>query len=228
MLQPISISLVRNGSKTPVAAQCFHSPSFVQTMGHRATAHLRRPSPPPHQLSRHALCVRTPLHHTPYTIQRTTGAFPVLTPNMKGFEAAVASGAKEVAIFTAASEGFVKRNINCSIDESLDRFGGVCDLAASLGVKVRGYVRSQPRVVSRCRGVVVSWCRGAAVTRCCGVVVSHYNCCCTLRLSRHGRCRTTRGFAHHRIGSLGVVFSGVDVSYAMDWTGPLAPNDCTA
>lgn len=67
-------------------------------------------------------------------------AFPVLTPNMKGFEAAVASGAKEVAIFTAASEGFVKRNINCSIDESLDRFGGVCDLAASLGVKVRGYV----------------------------------------------------------------------------------------
>ena len=191
MLQPISISLVRNGSKTPVAAQCFHSPSFVQTMGHRATAHLRRPSPPPHQLSRHALCVRTPLHHTPYTIQRTTGAFPVLTPNMKGFEAAVASGAKEVAIFTAASEGFVKRNINCSIDESLDRFGGVCDLAASLGVKVRGYVRSQPRAVSRCRGVVVSWCRGAAVTRCCGVVVSW--------------CRTTIAVALYVCRAMGVV-----------------------
>lgn len=43
----------------------------------------------------------------------------------EGFEAAVAAGAKEVAIFTAASEGFVKRNINCTIDESLDRFGGV-------------------------------------------------------------------------------------------------------
>lgn len=42
----------------------------------------------------------------------------------EGFEAAVAAGAKEVAIFTAASEGFVKRNINCTIDESLDRFGG--------------------------------------------------------------------------------------------------------
>eukprot|EP00729_Bicosta_minor_P005630 gene5630-912_t len=67
-------------------------------------------------------------------------SFPVLTPNMKGFEAAVAAGAKEVAIFTAASEGFVKRNINCTIDESLDRFGGVCELANSLGVKVRGYV----------------------------------------------------------------------------------------
>jgi hydroxymethylglutaryl-CoA lyase len=45
-----------------------------------------------------------------------------------------------VAIFTAASEGFVRRNINCSIDESLDRFGGVCDMANSMGVKVRGYV----------------------------------------------------------------------------------------
>lgn len=89
---------------------------------------------------------------------------------MKGFEAAVAAGAKEVAIFTAASEGFVKRNINCSIDESLDRFGGVCDLAASLGVKVRGYVRSQPCVVSRCRTAIAV---ALYVCRAMGVVVLH-------------------------------------------------------
>ena len=47
--------------------------------------------------------------------------YPVLTPNLKGYETAVACGAKEVAIFGAASEGFSRRNINCSIDESLER-----------------------------------------------------------------------------------------------------------
>ena len=66
--------------------------------------------------------------------------YPVLTPNLKGFEAAVAAGAKEVAVFAAASEGFSQRNINCSIDESIDRFVPVFDAACRLGVKVRGYV----------------------------------------------------------------------------------------
>ena len=48
--------------------------------------------------------------------------YPVLTPNLKGFEAAVAAGATEVAVFAAASEGFSQKNINCSIAESIDRF----------------------------------------------------------------------------------------------------------
>lgn len=67
-------------------------------------------------------------------------SYPVLTPNLKGYEAAVAAGAKEVAIFSAASEGFCKRNINCSVDESLARFQEVCDAANRDNVAVRGYV----------------------------------------------------------------------------------------
>ncbi len=66
--------------------------------------------------------------------------YPVLTPNLKGFEAAVAEGATEVAVFAAASEGFSRKNINCSIDESIARFVPVADAAKRLGVKVRGYV----------------------------------------------------------------------------------------
>ncbi|KAL3678000.1 hypothetical protein R1sor_020956 [Riccia sorocarpa] len=66
--------------------------------------------------------------------------FPVLTPNLKGFEAAVAAGAKEVAIFAAASESFTKSNINCTIDESLQRYRQVCEASKKLGIPVRGYV----------------------------------------------------------------------------------------
>ena len=66
--------------------------------------------------------------------------YPVLTPNLKGYEAAVAEGATEVAVFAAASEGFSRKNINCSIDESIDRFVPVLDAARRQGVKVRGYV----------------------------------------------------------------------------------------
>lgn len=66
--------------------------------------------------------------------------YPVLTPNLKGFEAAVAEGATEVAVFASASEGFSQKNINCSIDESIDRFVPVLDAAKRQGVKVRGYV----------------------------------------------------------------------------------------
>jgi hydroxymethylglutaryl-CoA lyase len=67
-------------------------------------------------------------------------AFPVLAPNLKGYEAAVAAGAREVAIFGAASESFSKRNINCSIAESIERFVPVMDAARRDGVSVRGYV----------------------------------------------------------------------------------------
>jgi hydroxymethylglutaryl-CoA lyase len=74
-------------------------------------------------------------------IRRKPGVdYPVLTPNVKGFEAARAAGATEVAIFGAASESFSKRNINCSIAESLERFGPVVEAARGAGIKVRGYV----------------------------------------------------------------------------------------
>jgi hydroxymethylglutaryl-CoA lyase len=74
-------------------------------------------------------------------IRRKPGvSYPVLTPNLKGFEAARAAGATEVAIFGAASEAFSRRNINCSIAESLDRFKPVADAAKAANIKVRGYV----------------------------------------------------------------------------------------
>ncbi|GAA0139743.1 lyase [Lithospermum erythrorhizon] len=65
---------------------------------------------------------------------------PVLTPNLKGFEAAVAAGAKEVVIFASASESFSKSNINCSIDESLVRYRAVAAAAKDHSIPVRGYV----------------------------------------------------------------------------------------
>ncbi|KQK03835.1 hydroxymethylglutaryl-CoA lyase, mitochondrial isoform X2 [Brachypodium distachyon] len=66
--------------------------------------------------------------------------FPVLTPNLKGFEAAAAAGAKEVAIFASASEAFSKSNINCSIKESLARYNDVACAAKKHEIPVRGYV----------------------------------------------------------------------------------------
>ena len=74
-------------------------------------------------------------------IRRKPGvSYPVLTPNLKGFEAARAAGATEVAIFGAASEAFSKKNINCSIAESLERFRPVVENALKAKIKVRGYV----------------------------------------------------------------------------------------
>jgi hydroxymethylglutaryl-CoA lyase len=74
-------------------------------------------------------------------IRRKPGvSYPVLTPNLKGFEAARAAGATEVAVFAAASEAFSRRNINCSIAESLQRFRPVTEAARKAGIKVRGYV----------------------------------------------------------------------------------------
>lgn len=64
----------------------------------------------------------------------------LLTPNLKGFEAALAVGCKEVAVFTAASESFTRKNINCSIDESLERFYEIFQAAQANNVRVRGYV----------------------------------------------------------------------------------------
>ncbi|HMA16687.1 MAG TPA: hydroxymethylglutaryl-CoA lyase, partial [Kiloniellaceae bacterium] len=66
--------------------------------------------------------------------------YPVLVPNLKGLERALAAGVEEVAVFGAASETFTQRNINCSIAESLERFAPVCDEARAAGLRVRGYV----------------------------------------------------------------------------------------
>ena len=65
---------------------------------------------------------------------------PVLTPNLQGFEAARAAGARDVAVFASASETFSRRNVNCSVDESLKRFEPVLAAAASAGIRVRGYL----------------------------------------------------------------------------------------
>jgi len=75
------------------------------------------------------------------SIERKPGvAYPVLVPNLQGYERARAVGAEEVAVFTAASEAFNRKNINASIDESIDRFLPVLERARADGVKVRGYV----------------------------------------------------------------------------------------
>ncbi len=74
-------------------------------------------------------------------ITRTPGTtYPVLVPNMKGLEAALRAGVQEVAVFAAASESFSKKNINCSIDESLKRFEAVAVAAQASAVRVRGYI----------------------------------------------------------------------------------------
>lgn len=66
--------------------------------------------------------------------------YAALTPNMKGFEAALAVNASEVAIFGAASEAFSQKNINCSIEESLQRFEPIMQAAKAANIPVRGYV----------------------------------------------------------------------------------------
>jgi hydroxymethylglutaryl-CoA lyase len=74
-------------------------------------------------------------------IKRRPGTiYSVLTPNLRGFEAALAAGADEVAIFGSASESFSRKNINCSISESLERFQPVADAAREAGIRLRGYV----------------------------------------------------------------------------------------
>jgi hydroxymethylglutaryl-CoA lyase len=73
-------------------------------------------------------------------VRHLPGEFHVLVPNYKGYEAAHAAGAKVVSVFAAASEGFSRANINCSIAESIERFKPVLARAKTDGVKVRGYI----------------------------------------------------------------------------------------
>ena len=74
-------------------------------------------------------------------IKRRDGVrYSALTPNMQGFEAAMAAGVDEIAVFAAASKTFSQKNLNCTISESLERFRPVCEAAKAAGVPVRGYV----------------------------------------------------------------------------------------
>ncbi|MDH4191897.1 MAG: hydroxymethylglutaryl-CoA lyase [Betaproteobacteria bacterium] len=74
-------------------------------------------------------------------IRRKPGvAYAVLAPNLKGLDSARAAGAEEVAIFPAATESFSQKNLNCSIAESLERFGAVARAARAAGLRVRGYL----------------------------------------------------------------------------------------
>ncbi len=66
--------------------------------------------------------------------------YPVLVPNLTGFERAIKAGAKEIAVFTAASESFSERNTNCSITESISRLEAVTEQAKATGIRVRGYI----------------------------------------------------------------------------------------
>ena len=75
------------------------------------------------------------------SIQRAPGVtYSALTPNMKGFDAALAAGVDEVAVFAAASEAFSQKNINCSIAESIERFQPIMAAAATHNIPVRGYI----------------------------------------------------------------------------------------
>ena len=67
-------------------------------------------------------------------------SYPVLVPNEQGYDRALAAGATDVAVFTAASEAFNRKNINAGVDESIDRFVPVLARARADGVRVRGYV----------------------------------------------------------------------------------------
>ena len=65
-------------------------------------------------------------------------SYPVLCPNMKGLESALEAGVEEIAVFGAASDTFSKKNINCNVMESFERFKPVCEAALDHGLKVRG------------------------------------------------------------------------------------------
>ncbi len=67
-------------------------------------------------------------------------SYPVLTPNMKGFERALEADAKEIAVFSAASEAFTQKNTNCSIEESINRFRPILEEAKKTNIPVRGYI----------------------------------------------------------------------------------------
>ncbi len=109
------IERLADAGLTAIEAGAFVSPKWVPQMADTAAVMARLP-------------------------QRSGVRYAVLTPNMKGFEAAQAAGAEEVAIFAAASETFSRKNTNCSIAESFERFAPIAEAAQSADIAVRGYV----------------------------------------------------------------------------------------
>ena len=102
-------------------------------------------------------------------------ALSVLVPNLRGLEAALAAGAREIAIFASASESFSLRNINCSIAGSFERFAPVMDAARKAGVRVRGYVSCAlgcPYEGTVATGAVVDVCARLYAIGCAEVVPS--------------------------------------------------------
>ena len=80
-------------------------------------------------------------HAVMAAVQRLPGVrYSVLTPNLKGFQAAALDKPDEIVVFGAATEAFSQRNINCSIEESIERFRPVVQAALALGIKVRGAI----------------------------------------------------------------------------------------
>lgn len=87
-------------------------------------------------------------------IERRLGViYGALVPNLQGAQRALAAGADELAVFAAASESFSRKNINCSVAESLERFASVCALAHSHGRRLRGYVWSSILVALKVRQI---------------------------------------------------------------------------
>jgi hydroxymethylglutaryl-CoA lyase len=92
------------------------------------------------------------------TIRRKPGTiYSALVPNMKGFEAALAAKVDEVVIFGAASETFSQKNINCSIEESIERFRDVAQAAKQNGMRLRGSVSCVPKPQRMWSGACVIW-----------------------------------------------------------------------
>ncbi len=74
-------------------------------------------------------------------LERSEGvSYPMLVPNLRGLETALEVGVEEIAVFAAASESFSRKNINCTIDESLERYAQVMEQAREKGLRIRGYV----------------------------------------------------------------------------------------
>jgi hydroxymethylglutaryl-CoA lyase len=124
------IGLLADAGLKAIEATAFVSPKWVPQMADHAEV-MRGLQPP---------AVGPAAFPQTATKRREGVSYPVLVPNLRGFEAALAAGATEVAVFAAASETFSQRNINCSIDESLERFAPVFDAARAANVRVRGYV----------------------------------------------------------------------------------------
>src|SRR5450755_4584268 len=116
--------------------------------------------------------------------------FHVLVPNVKGYEAARAAGARVIAVFASASEGFSRANINCSVAESIDRFRPVVARAKADRIKVRGYVSCvlgcpfdgessrRPSSMSRKRSVISAATRSRSATPSGSARLARRGSCC--------------------------------------------------